>query len=64
MSILSPSKLEGSGIQVYEVRLRVRVQMYVEEMSWIGVHVSYHSYILRPRGYPGEAIKFGLIACS
>jgi hypothetical protein len=59
MSILSISKLGESGIQV---TVRVRVQMYVEKTSWIGAHVSYHSYLLRPRGYPGEAIKLGLIA--
>lgn len=27
-------------------------------------NVSYHSFLLRPRGYPGEAIELGLIACS
>ena len=64
MSILSD---QPSGIQEYKLRTEysIRIQ-YVRSGSGRldRDNVSYHSGFLRPRGYPGEAIELGLIACS
>jgi hypothetical protein len=63
-SILSPSKSGESGIQKYEASTVRTHEDVCRGTSWRGEHFSYYSYILGPRGYPGEAIELGLIACG
>ena len=64
MSTLSDQPGGESGIQEHKVRTVYSIWIQNIGSGSERANISYHSCFLRPRGYPGEAIELGLIACS